>query len=955
MANERKTIVTYKGDGTQRTFAFPFDYLRKSFIKVMFDGVVKEYGVDYTVTNKQVEFTTAPANGVVIVIYRETATDRLVAWEDASVLRASDMTLFEVQLLHLAEETQDKVQESGLAKDDYDGIWDARLTRIKNVLDPVDALDVLNRRYFESVQAGFIQASQSLVNEATNQKNQATTQAQNAATSAAKALTSESNAKASENAAKTSETNAKTSETNANTYKNNAASSATIATNKATEATTEANRSRDEANRSKTEADRSRDEANRSKVEADRAQGYMIEIQNGAGYTREVADARFAPIKRASLIGNLTNFIDYGLDYQSYTGRTLLVNGGRASMGDTVVDVNAQNINLDPRMASIVYLRKDGTIGKVNAEFPDADGNTILRYDLSSGTLADTSGNGNNLRVFGNNVEMSPTDVSAYWWWVDGWKGYGLQMDGVTGNTYLCSTAEVPALGASEREVRVVWTCVKNPPGNSDIFSFGKTGGNQSFTVQVRTDMNLYAVFASNDNNTGYTLEYGKTYFIVMNYDGRHVRLYVNGELVWISSAVTLNTLNSVFYLARWCGGSEVTPGIWHYAELKTRMSKPWEIARMANKMLIPTRYERPVMTYIDTYESGGIELRLAEAGGTTCVDQMNNRNGSIVGNVPVVETEFGGYGRRFDGNAANYISLPGSYTMGKNMTVIVVVKREQGNQGRIFGSLDTSGTFFVLSNANDFNAPLGFYNGGTYYGAQSTLPCNKVVFAAWVINPNDITFYVDSPIPEVVPATINIRTSNNLSVGRAWDGNAPFAGTLYYFLMVPRSMTQAEIARYYNKLMKGGYFNDIRTDVLPADTLSLGFVRTDVNAVREMIPGQVKHGVRIGASGGNRRVFLGWRWHGGGNRDYIWQIPFDTDKYSTRFVWRPRMEISREYEIMSYMYDDTSAERGLLEIRHDKERVQMRVHNYMGWDYDTNGGNWRTTGYVGCWVEVED
>lgn len=264
MANERKTVVTYKGDGSQKSFTFPFDYLRKSFVKVMLDGVEQTYGIDYTVNNKQLDFSVAPANNVVIVIYRETSTDRLVAWEDASVLRASDMTLFEVQLLHIAEETQDKVQDSGLAKDDYDGVWDGRLTRIKNVLNPVYALDVVNKQYFESVQAGYIQANQALVNEATNQKNQATTQAQNAATSASKALTSENNAKTSENKAKTSETNAKTSETNA-------ASSATYAANKATAATNEANRSRDEANRAKSEADRSYTEATRAFGEAERA------------------------------------------------------------------------------------------------------------------------------------------------------------------------------------------------------------------------------------------------------------------------------------------------------------------------------------------------------------------------------------------------------------------------------------------------------------------------------------------------------------------------------------------------------------------------------------------------------------------------------------------------------------------------------------------------------------
>ena len=100
MAEERKTIITYRGDGVQTVYAFPMDYLKKSFIKVMFDGLPVTYGVDYVVANRQVEFSVAPPLDTIIVIYRATQTDRMVAWEDASVLRASDMTVFEMQLLH---------------------------------------------------------------------------------------------------------------------------------------------------------------------------------------------------------------------------------------------------------------------------------------------------------------------------------------------------------------------------------------------------------------------------------------------------------------------------------------------------------------------------------------------------------------------------------------------------------------------------------------------------------------------------------------------------------------------------------------------------------------------------------------------------------------------------------------------------------------------------------------
>lgn len=281
MASERKTIVTYKGTGSQKVFAFPFDYLRKSFIKVMIDGNPLTYGTDYTVSDKQLTFTNAPVLNAIIVIYRETATDRLVAWEDASVLRAGDLTLFEVQLLHIAEETKDKVQEAGLALDDLDGKWDARLKVLKNLLDPVDNLDAVNKRYFESTQAGYIQASQAKVDQATAQANFAQSKANDASASASAARTSELNAKASETAAKTSETNAKasenaakTSETNAKASENAAKTSETNAANSASQSATSASNAANSATQ---------------------AYNYMQQTNNAAGYTKAEADGKFAP------------------------------------------------------------------------------------------------------------------------------------------------------------------------------------------------------------------------------------------------------------------------------------------------------------------------------------------------------------------------------------------------------------------------------------------------------------------------------------------------------------------------------------------------------------------------------------------------------------------------------------------------------------------------------------
>lgn len=111
-------------------------------------------GTDYTVTDRIVTLT-SPTD-LKIQIYRETTTKPLVGWADASVLRAVDMTVQSTQLLHLSEETDDKVQDGGLAKDTDDGVWDARYNRIKNLLDPQNPGDVVTLSYIVANQTSLL-------------------------------------------------------------------------------------------------------------------------------------------------------------------------------------------------------------------------------------------------------------------------------------------------------------------------------------------------------------------------------------------------------------------------------------------------------------------------------------------------------------------------------------------------------------------------------------------------------------------------------------------------------------------------------------------------------------------------------------------------------------------------------------------------------------------------------
>ena len=313
-----KARVEYEvTDGTQLLYTFPFSYLRKKFIKVDVlhaDNSITSltYGVDYVVNALSLTLTNPVKVGEHLIIYRQTTTDKIITWNDGSILLASDMNTADVQMLHLQEEQQDYIQAHSInTKTDSatkEVLWDALNHRVVNVSDPIDPQDVVTKHYMESVQDGFVVRNTSLLEQATTQaanaKNSASSSATSASQSASSASASETsnqsskkwaestsspdwetdtdsttgltqssrswalyskskaqevntsatNAKASEINAKASETHAKTSETKAATSEANAKTSETNAKTSETRANASASASASSASASATSA-----------------------------------------------------------------------------------------------------------------------------------------------------------------------------------------------------------------------------------------------------------------------------------------------------------------------------------------------------------------------------------------------------------------------------------------------------------------------------------------------------------------------------------------------------------------------------------------------------------------------------------------------------------------------------------------------------------------------------
>ena len=204
------TIAFYTGDGTTTDFIVPFDYLAKKFVRVS-RGTTILTGGDYGDTSKdyyfldknKVRLKVPPATGEEVIIRRYTsATDHVVSFKDASVLKANDLDVSSVQTIHIAEEARDVINDALLK--DKQGNWDAKDKRITNVGAPVADNDAMTYGIYKADALGALH-SKIAAEKARDRAIEAET---NAKTSEVKAMESETNAKVSETKAKTSEENA---------------------------------------------------------------------------------------------------------------------------------------------------------------------------------------------------------------------------------------------------------------------------------------------------------------------------------------------------------------------------------------------------------------------------------------------------------------------------------------------------------------------------------------------------------------------------------------------------------------------------------------------------------------------------------------------------------------------------------------------------------------------------
>ncbi|MGL5566475.1 MAG: phage tail fiber protein [Plesiomonas sp.] len=142
------TITLYNLTG-QTEFTVPFEYLARKFVVLTLRGATNKtltMGSDYRFVNTTtISLSSVPASEFTQLEVRRytSATERLVNFQDGSILRAGELNMSTLQSIHVAEEARDLTLYSvGLNEDGHLDAKGRRIVRLADGVLPTDAATV---------------------------------------------------------------------------------------------------------------------------------------------------------------------------------------------------------------------------------------------------------------------------------------------------------------------------------------------------------------------------------------------------------------------------------------------------------------------------------------------------------------------------------------------------------------------------------------------------------------------------------------------------------------------------------------------------------------------------------------------------------------------------------------------------------------------------------------------
>ncbi len=614
---------------------------------------------------------------------------------------------------------------------------------------------------------------------------------------------------------------------------------------------------------------------------------------------------------------------------------------------------------LNPRKASIVYQTKNdssliATRGHYDAVYPEADSRTVGRWIFNTaGTINDTVPTSSNY--------LNPSGTVNR---VDGWADYAIQGNGTNGY-YVSATSTGFPSSNQERELDIVFTPY-NVSSINYIVEYGTASSNGWFSIYISASGTLCFNNYSTNYDTNFILEIGKTYFVALRYDGSILQIYVNGTMIYTLS-ITLNTVSGVMNILRAGNSTYYSNAIAHYLELRNTVRTPQQIAEISNKLCLPCLYIGYNASYPQNDTTSGASIwKFDDTSGTTVTDETTALNGTATG-TSVIDSEIGlNKARKFNGTSSDYVTC-GNVALSGDMTVIFVGKfNSAASLGRIIGN--TNNIIMALSEPATTGV-MGFYNSTTgWVNSKSPIQLDKNIFCAMSIKSGMLSFYMDSPFVDCTKPISWNATSSPLTIGRALNqATNTFNGFMDYLAIIPRSLSQVEIARYYNSFM----IQKERTlidDCLPENSISLGFVRTDSTSVIEYNDTDYEYMRNEGATKteGNKRIQSEWvyatTYNPGStpplNRYHI-KNPLGTSNIKVSGIKYKKNIYDPGYSIIDFALTSDGHYTGIWVSNITKNYIELTnvanstSNQFLIFIYNSYTGTYETTGYVSVDIEL--
>lgn len=140
--------------------------------------------------------------------------------------------------------------------------------------------------------------------------------------------------------------------------------------------------------------------------------------------------------------------------------------------------------------------------------------------------------------------------------------------------------------------------------------------------------------------------------------------------------------------------------------------------------------------------------------------------------------------------------------------------------------------------------------------------------------------------------------------------------------------------------------------EVLLSNTIAIAYALAGSSTISLYNTDDYKYGRREGATGGNRKVFLGWQYFSGAQA-LKWQNPFGTGKVKREFYWAQNVYGINEIPVVTRF--DSDASYGLYPFSYiagNNDSINITAYSSPGGVTMLNGV-WQTSGYIGCYAEV--